>query len=90
MAYYSWGISPAKLIEAIRVHLERGYRLYHKNVSNPLEGFTFFDANVALFPDSNDEDDDVYVEFRVSNRRIYVEVRVAHDHPTSGRRYPKN
>lgn len=83
-----WRISILAFTEAIRRHCNNGSAVYLKPVENPPIEWVLLQANVRLYPDSDDEDDDVYVEIRIHNRRVFVQVIDAHPH-LSGPRLPR-
>ena len=83
-----WGMTAASFIEAIRAHLEEGNRIFQKTVQNPPPDTLLFSGNIRLDPDSNDEDDDVYVEIRLTNRTVVI-LCDAHGHYKWQPRLPK-
>ena len=83
-----WGMTAGSFIVAIQVHLEAGYRIFHKPVQNPPPATLLFSANIGLDPDSDDEDEDVYVEIRLENKTVVILCN-AHNHDNWKPRLPK-
>ncbi len=82
-----WQVRSSVFTDSIKSHLASGCCLFQKSVVDPPAGFHIFDANIGLYPDTNDEDDDVYVELRLSKDRIYA--YSCNCHPHVGLRLPK-
>lgn len=80
-------MTTASFIEAIKAHLKAGYRIFQKLVTNPPKNTLLYHANVGLYPDFDNEDDDVYVEIRLENQTVVILCN-AHEHDP-GPRYPK-
>ncbi len=86
----AWQTTTEGLTKAIAGHLQAGYRIFSKSVEDPPVGVLFFSANIRLDPESDEEEDDVYVEIRLRTERLEVVICDAHNHNPPGRaRYPK-
>jgi hypothetical protein len=83
-----WQIGIPKFVDAVRAHLIAGYRIFRKIGCQAPPGQQFFSANIRLDPDSNSEDEDVYVEIRLIGR-TKVLVCDAHYHFNWQPRLPK-
>ena len=83
-----WKMDSTAFVNAIQCHLEKGHRLFKKFVEIPSENTLLFDANVGLDPDSDEEDDDVYVEIRMYNKQLIILCN-AHTHEHGKPRLPK-
>ncbi len=83
-----WNMTVAAFVEAIRAHLETGYRIFHKPVQDRPPDTLLFSANIGLHPDSEDEDEDVYVEIRLKNQMLVI-LCDAHNHDNWKPRLPK-
>lgn len=69
----AWGLGVSRFVDAIRIHLENDCKIFCKKVIPPRSDTKLFSANVRLDPESEDEEDDVYVEIRIfSNWSVMV------------------
>lgn len=83
-----WRMTSDSFITTIRFHLESGYRIFQKTVPNPPQNTVLFSANIGLDPDSDEEDEDVYVEIRLKNHAVVI-ICDAHNHDSWKPRLPK-
>lgn len=81
-----WKMTTRGFASAIYHHLENEKKLFEKWVEMKPVSQEIFHGNIGLDPDSEDEDDDVYVEIRLENKRAVIIVD-AHSH--GPRRLPK-
>jgi hypothetical protein len=78
MAVYVWEMGIPAFVEAVRAHLDAGYLIFYKRITSPPPNCIFFQANVGRYPDSAEEDHDVYVEIRLSNGTFII---ICDSHP---------
>ncbi len=83
----SWKINNEAFVHMILAHLAADYCLFEKVIENPPPKQEFFHGNIRRDPNSENEDDDVYVELRLQNNYMII-IADAHIH-TSDRRLPK-
>jgi hypothetical protein len=83
-----WHINISTFVEALRAHIESEHRIFQKYIKDPDKDTQFYDANVRLDPESEDEGHDVYIEIRIIGRLVVL-ICDAHNHPKNGRRLPK-
>jgi len=73
-----WSMTAKAFIAAVIDHFDDGHRIFQKSVTPPANCHLFH-ANVRLDSDSDDEQDDVYVELRLTANGC-VHFRNAHTH----------
>lgn len=73
-----WEMTTASFAAAILGHIKNGYRIFQKPIQTKLPDTLFFDANVGRDPEFDDEED-VYVEIRLSAGTMVI-ICDAHNH----------
>lgn len=83
-----WRVNVSQFVAAVQAHLAVERRVYQKYVDRPPPGIILLDANIGLFPGSDDEEEDVYVEIRIQGAAV-VFICNAHNHERGISRLPK-
>lgn len=84
----AWEMKTSVFAAAIQEHIESGCRVFQKTIQPKPEDTLFFQANVRRDPESEDEEEDVYVEIRLKEGTMVI-ICDAHNHYRGKPRLPK-